>query len=148
CGGSSEPGVYASLIIKTVSPSMRSFSPICRSWLLHAEEIHRQRHQRVFQQLYESASATEFPRRGGSAQRFRPGPSSSPGVNMFRHDDVAVDTQPVSAPHPLQSILESAARQLRDQRLAAAIAAEGDEVRLPGLVEALESPRHAASLAR
>ena len=57
---------------------------------------------------------------------------------MFRHDDVSVDAEPVTAANPFERFLERMSGLRADEEAFAPIAGEGDEVRLSGMVITLE----------
>jgi len=66
---------------------------------------------------------------------------------MLRHHDIAVDTKAETAPNAFEPGLEGKFRRGLGERWSATLAAERHKVSLPGLVKALQSPRHIGSLA-
>jgi hypothetical protein len=63
-------------------------------------------------------------------------------MNVFRHDHVSVDAQPIAMTRSFQRILEAvSSRRTSEQRLAV-ITTEGEKVGLPSFLVALQPPRH------
>jgi len=67
-------------------------------------------------------------------------------MDVFGHDDVSEDPQAISAPDTLERGDKGIFCMGRVQERSTAITGEGDEMRVSGLVEALESSRHAVRL--
>src|ERR1700744_4796201 len=65
---------------------------------------------------------------------------------VLGHDDISIDVELMALPHPLQRGLKGLPGGMGNEQLPATITAEGDEMRLSGLMEAFESPGHAKSL--
>ena len=56
-------------------------------------------------------------------------------VNMLRHDDIPVNAESVTTPHPLQSRLEDSTACLRGKQATAVVTAECDEMTLPAVLK-------------
>ncbi len=67
-------------------------------------------------------------------------------MHMFRHDHVAIDAEPEAASHALQGQFKSSFSAGLIQQPKAMITREGDEMALPRLLKALESPGHTCRL--
>ena len=67
-------------------------------------------------------------------------------MDVLRHDDVAVDAKSVTPPHSIQRQLNFAPRIRRQQQRSPVITAEGDEMRLSGLMESFEQRRQGRSV--
>jgi hypothetical protein len=65
---------------------------------------------------------------------------------MLRHDDVAINAEPVVPAHALQCGLEDAAARVRCKQATAMVAAECDEVTLASVLKAFESRGHGDNL--
>ncbi len=69
-------------------------------------------------------------------------------VHVLRHHHIADDKEAVPASHLLQDAKEQIAASRTGQEGSPPMTAEGDEVKMPASVEALESARHARNLTR
>lgn len=67
-------------------------------------------------------------------------------VNVLGHDHVSVDAETVVAAHSLEGAHESVAGGVVIEIGLSAVAAEGQEVNLAGLLKAFQSPRHWATV--
>ena len=67
-------------------------------------------------------------------------------VNVFGHDDIAVDAKSEAEAHALQRVLENLSGDGCRERGPTMVTAEGHEVSLPGRLESFQSPRDKARL--
>lgn len=68
-------------------------------------------------------------------------------MNVFRHDDVAVNTEAEVAAHSLQGVLKNLPVCVGREQRATVITTEGYEMALSGVVISLEAPGHRVSVA-
>ena len=67
-------------------------------------------------------------------------------VNVFRHDDVAVDTEIEGEPDSLQREFEGLPWRVRCKERAPVVATESYEVSLSGFLKSFQSPGHVVRL--
>jgi hypothetical protein len=60
-------------------------------------------------------------------------------MDMFRHDNIADDVQAVPFPHLLQSLFEDIARLRGGEKRGSTVTTERDEMKVAGLLKAVES---------
>lgn len=87
----------------------------------------------LLQHLKDDAKATPF--------RF-----AEQHVNVFGHDHIALDIDPVPAAHILKSLFEDAVRGGSGEKRLALVATAGDEVEIVCILVTLQTPWHTTSL--
>ena len=69
-------------------------------------------------------------------------------MNVLGHHDVSVDAKAEAAAHTLKRVLKDSSALVRREQWTPVITTKCYEVTLPGVLIALEAPRHALSVAR